>query len=414
MKICWSDIFLLYRRELKSAFRESNIVLYSLLVPMLLYPLMVWLMMSAISFVDGQQQESISKVMIQGLPPEHDKLRGLLESDAHIRLVNDEKPVEALRAGRLDLLAEIIPNRGEPGFVVKLVFDDSKDLSKVARQRFRKELTTYHTLYLEREVQELGMELRALQPFWIEADNRSSSQEVGQYLLGIFLPFTLIVILSIGGLYPAIDSTAGERERNTWETSMTIATPRINLLLAKYLYVSTMASVAGLLNLAAMIVSMRSIIAPLARELADSLSFTISWDSVLVIVIGSVLMAMMIGSGMMLLASFARTFREGQAMVTPIFMLTLLPVSIISDSSVDFTPSMAMVPVLNIGMMWREAIHGVYNWPLIVITLLVQIFCLLVAVWLATRILAYEDMVIGSYGGSFWKFAKDRLFRRNP
>ncbi|MCA9791613.1 MAG: ABC transporter permease [Candidatus Eremiobacteraeota bacterium] len=414
MKICWSDIFLLYRRELKSAFRESNIVLYSLLVPMLLYPLMVWLMMSAISFVDGQQQESISKVMIQGLPPEHDKLRGLLESDAHIRLVNDEKPVEALRTGRLDLLAEIIPNRGEPGFVVKLVFDDSKDLSKVARQRFRKELTTYHTLYLEREVQELGMELRALQPFWIEADNRSSSQEVGQYLLGIFLPFTLIVILSIGGLYPAIDSTAGERERNTWETSMTIATPRINLLLAKYLYVSTMASVAGLLNLAAMIVSMRSIIAPLARELADSLSFTISWDSVLVIVIGSVLMAMMIGSGMMLLASFARTFREGQAMVTPIFMLTLLPVSIISDSSVDFTPSMAMVPVLNIGMMWREAIHGVYNWPLIVITLLVQIFCLLVAVWLATRILAYEDMVIGSYGGSFWKFAKDRLFRRNP
>ncbi|MGE0487818.1 MAG: ABC transporter permease [Vulcanimicrobiota bacterium] len=413
MKICWSDIFLLYRHELKSAFRESNIVLYSLLVPMLLYPLMVWLMMSAISFVDGQQQESVSKLMLHGLPAEHEKLRGLLESDAHIRLVDDGNPVEALRAGRLDLLVDIIPNHGSPGFVVKLVFDDSKDLSKVARRRFSKVLTTYHTLYLERQVRELGLELRALQPFWIEADNRSSSQEVGQYLLGIFLPFTLIVILSIGGLYPAIDSTAGERERNTWETSMTIATPRINLLLAKYFYVSTMASLAGLLNLAAMIVSMRSIIAPLARELADSLSFTISWDSVIVIFIGSVLMAMMIGSGMMLLASFARTFREGQAMVTPIFMLTLLPVSIISDSSVEFTPGLALVPVLNIGMMWREAIHGVYNWPLIAITLLVQLFLLLVAVWLATRILAYEDMVIGSYGGSFWKFAKDRLFRRN-
>ena len=71
----------------------------------------------------------------------------------------------------------------------------------------------------------------------------------------------LIIMLAMGAVYPAIDTTAGERENGTWETMMTAATSRENILIAKYLYVATMSFVAGCLNVMAMMFTMRSNIA---------------------------------------------------------------------------------------------------------------------------------------------------------
>jgi len=71
---------------------------------------------------------------------------------------------------------------------------------------------------------------------------------MGRFVLGLLLPVMLVIMLAMGAIYPAIDTTAGERENGTWETMMTTATSRENILVAKYLYVSTMSFVAGCLN----------------------------------------------------------------------------------------------------------------------------------------------------------------------
>lgn len=410
MRISWSDIYVLYRRELRSAFRESNILLYSVLVPLLLYPLMVWLMMSAISFVSGQQEESVSRVVLSELPDSHRRFREVLEASEKLKLVEVKDGQSALRSGRIDLL--VIARQDDYVLHFQVFKDSSRDASRQAFERFQDRLKLYREIFRAEVAGSLGLQAKDLQPFWLEGENQSSPREVGRYLLGVLLPFTLIVILSIGGMYPAIDSTAGERERGTWETLMTCSTARVNLVLAKYFYVCTLASLAAVLNLAAMLFSMRSIIAPLSRDLAASISFTISPSSVLVILLGSVLMAMVVASGMMILASFARSFREGQALVTPAFMLALLPITVVSDSSLRLTLPMAVIPVVNVALMWREAIHGHYPWGLIMVTLLVQLICLALCVLVATRILAHEDMVLGTYGGNFWNFVKDRLFGR--
>lgn len=409
--ISWPDIWILYRRELRSALRESNIILYSILVPVLLYPLMVWMMMSALSFVSGVSEERTARVALSRLPDEHLGLRQRLEAHESFVVVHTEDPLQALERREVELVLEFEPAEGG-GHHVRLHHDAARDLSRNSVGRAREALDLYRRHYLEHKARELDLGLEVLQPFWIENRNLSSGTDVGRFLLGILLPFTLIVILSIAGMYPAIDSTAGERERGTWETLMTCATGRVNLVLAKYFYVCTMASLAGLLNLGAMLFSMRSIIAPLSRDMANDLSFTISPGSLLVIVAGSVLMAMMIGAGMMVLASFARTFREGQAMVTPVFMLTLLPVSLVSDATLKFTTGLALVPVVNLALVWREAIHGTYQWQLVAITFAVQLACVTVAVWIASRILAYEDLLLGSYDGSFWRFVWKRVLKR--
>ncbi len=70
-------------------------------------------------------------------------------------------------------------------------------------------------------------------------------------------------MVAVGCLYPAVDTTAGEHERGTWETTLTLAASRFSIVIAKYLYVTTMGFIAGLLNLTAMTLSMGSVLAPL-------------------------------------------------------------------------------------------------------------------------------------------------------
>ena len=195
---------------------------------------------------------------------------------------------------------------------------------------------------------------------------------MGQFILGLIAPMFLIIMLAVGGLYPAIDSTAGERENSTWETLMTVASDRSNILISKYLSVATLSFAAGMLNLAAMTLSMKAVLTPLLGEDVSGLTMSIPLTSVPVIIVGAAMMALFIAAGMMILASFARTFKEGQSMIGPFYIRMILPLMFLQVPDIEFTPRLAAIPVVNVALMFREAIAGVYQWHLIGITLAVE------------------------------------------
>jgi sodium transport system permease protein len=409
-----ADIRVLYWRELRSALRERNIVVNGILLPIFLYPVILWLVYTGITFVGGQTQGFASRVMLQGLPQEHDLLKKEFERDIRIDLKNSQNPTADIREGTLDLLAEFLPPAAgadslEGNFRVRLTFDNSKDRSGIARDRLTEILLRYRDQYFERKAGVLGISPAQLQQFWIESKNIATSRQMGQFILGLMLPLFLIIMVAIGCMFPAIDSTAGEREKSTWETSMTLATARANIIVAKYLYVTTMAALAGLLNLTAMLLSMKSILSPLLGGQAEDLTFQIPLFSMPLILLLTVLLAAFIAAGMMIFASFARTFREGQAMVSPFYIATFMPVLFLQAPGIQFTTGLALIPIINVAMVFREAITGTFHWHLIGITLAIEVLCVILALWLATTILRYEDFIMGSYGGSFLKFLKERL-----
>jgi hypothetical protein len=96
-------------------------------------------------------------------------------------------------------------------------------------------------------------------------------------------------------------------------------------------------------------------------------------------------------------------------MVSPFYLAVLLPVFFLQVPGLKLTPTLALMPVVNVAMAFREAISGTFQWPLIGITVASEILCIAGALWLATAILRYEDFLLGSYGGSFGKFLKERV-----
>ncbi|MEW6277865.1 MAG: ABC transporter permease [Candidatus Eremiobacterota bacterium] len=400
------EVWLLYARELRSALREKNIVLYSLLVPALLYPSVLWMIFTAEGFVSGMLEQTPSRVSLVGLPEEHSRLAVELSHDPELTLLQGAYPDAALRSGSVDVIATFTPgSRGE--LRADLRFDGSKVRSTMARERLQGYLERYRDRRLEEQAADLGVSPARLQILWVLPRNLATENQVGQYLLSVLLPMAMIVVMGMGGLYPAVDSTAGERERHTWETLLTTAASRDNILLAKYLYVVTMICCSGLLNLAALYLCIYAVLEPL-----PGVTIALPLSSIPILLGGTLLLACFLAAGMMVPAAFARTFQQGQALTTPFYSVTILPTVLVADPSIPFTNWLAFVPVLNAALVFREALAGSIVWPQTLISLGVLVICVALALGLARRVLAYEDVVVGTYGGSFWTFLRQRLLRR--
>ena len=102
---------------------------------------------------------------------------------------------------------------------------------------------------------------RAGLPRGSPADITSKAVPAGRaapFSLATLVPLVLILMTITGAVYPAIDLTAGERERGTLETLIAAPISRMSLLIAKYLAVLTVAVLTALVNLIAMSVTVLS------------------------------------------------------------------------------------------------------------------------------------------------------------
>jgi sodium transport system permease protein len=407
----WKDVRVLYLREIRSALRDRTIVTNSVLLPIFLYPVLIWLVYTGVTFISGQNEELKSRIMLKDLPAAHANLKKAFETDRSVILTTSANPDEDIRTGTLDAAVEFLPAKAGteiPGnFETHVTYDESRDQSDRAKARIDKKVSQYREEFIQRQAAKLGMSKAQLQDFRVEEINVSTNRQVGVFMIA--LPIFFIIMLAVGAMHPAIDSTAGERENSTWETMMTVASSRTNILVAKYLYVATMSFIAAFLNLFAMMVSMGTFLAPMIETGRGNSSLRIPIASAPVILVGAALLALFVAAGMMILASFARNYKEGQSMVGPFYVALIIPIMFLQTPGLAFTPRIALIPVANVMMMVREAIQGIYHWRLIGMTLAVETACVIIALRLAILIVRHEDFLMGSYSGSFGKFAKERL-----
>jgi sodium transport system permease protein len=415
------DVWVLYQREMRAALRERSIVIYSLLIPIFLYPVMLWLMFSGIMFVEGLAEGFRSRVLVRDVPAAHAELLDSLEASESFDLREEPEALDdalaLVREGELDAVVEFLPPEaaGEAlpdNFSVRIHYDRSVERSRRAQERVQSRIDGYRTRWLAREAEGLGLTREDLESFRVQRHTVSTERQMGALILSEMIPLFLVIMVAFGCFYPAIDATAGERERSTWETLMTVSASRQSIVTAKYLYVATLGVGAGILNVLAMFASIGAVLQPLLADAGESLSFSFPPLAIPLMVAGAVVLGLFFAAVMMILASFARTFKEGQGMITPVFWLVFLPLVLGSSPDRTLTPALAMIPVANVAQMIKDAIRGVYLWPLVFQTLLVEAVLIVAFLMLARYVLRFEDFLLGSHGGSFWRFVKDRAARR--
>jgi len=417
-RLNWRQVGILYRREMRAAFRERTIVINSILIPIFLYPLLLWIAFTGMTLVMGQTEEVRSRVAIGPLPREHPGLLRRLQRNPDLDLfdlrVNRGDLERRIRFGSLDAALEFLPaetNSGLAGnFRARLTFDQSKDNSVVARERLTGVIDQYRRGWVRREASARGVAPAEWAGFTLAQQNVASKKQMGSFMLGLMLPAIFVVMVAVGCFYPAVDALAGERERNTWETLMSTAANRVSIVTAKYLYVTSLGGLAGALNLLAVLLTFKPIFAPMLERSGRTLETHFPLGALPLLAVAAVLLAGFIAAGMMIFASFARTFREGQAMTTPFYLLVLVPMIFLQSPGLQLSFPIALLPVFNLSLMVREAISGTFHWLPIAITLAASLAAIVVSIRLAAFILKFEDVVMGSFNGSFTRFVKERIF----
>lgn len=429
--------------------RERTIVVNSILMPIFLYPVLLWVMFTGMTFVQGLNEGFTSRVAFTTpAPPGHpallDSLRASERMTFHgspdrgrgggdgadeggdagprtpLPVTDPDEARRLLEAGEVD--AVVAFDAPPPGgaalsgnFSVTILYDRSESRSQAAQSRLWSLVASYRDSWMEEEAAELGMSPSDRSLFTLASESVSSGEEMGTVIMGQMFSFFIVIMVALGCFIPSVDTTAGERERSTWETLMTVAASRASVVTAKYLYVATLGIMAGILNVVALFLSIGAVMKPLLADASsgmDAVSFSLPLASIPVMIAGAGALALFFSAAMMILASFARTFKDGQAMVQPVYWLVFLPLLLGNQSGQTLTPVVASIPVINISMMIRDAIHGVYIWPLIAQSLAVTLVTVVLCLAMARHVLRFEDFLLGSFDGSFWRFAKSRLATR--
>jgi sodium transport system permease protein len=137
----------------------------------------------------------------------------------------------------------------------------------------------------------------------------------------------------------------------------------------------------------------------------------VPWASLPWVLLGALFLAGTVAAAMMTVAVFARTFREGQAMTTPLMMLCTLPVVFLGREGLALTPSMAAIPVVNVAMLAREALAGTLRTGPALMTLGVELVLIAILLTLASRVIRNEAVLTGSFTGGPMAFLRQRLGR---
>jgi sodium transport system permease protein len=350
-----ADVGLVAAKELRETLRDRRTLVVMVLFPLVVYPLMSLLMAQVMASHTARGEARRSRVGVVGPAALAEPVRARLRADPKAfdpdvvawslgDGAEDERRV--VESGALDALAEVgAKGSGQGGSAgatrVRLVYDEARDESRQAHDRVG------------------GALGGALAPgcstlFALEDRNVAPRARVGGYVLSKLLPLIVVVMIMLGAFYPAIDITAGERERGTLETILSAPVGRFELMAGKVIAVATLSTVTGLLNMTSMSLTMIEGIRLAGASSPVAIPWTRAASTLIVVVPASFLFAAV----MVAIGAMARGFKEAQTLLTPVYFLCFTPSLIAGLGDWELRGVAALVPGVNVTLLARDLILG--------------------------------------------------------
>jgi sodium transport system permease protein len=398
------NIAIVYRKELREALRDRRTLISSLLVPLIIFPLLTAGLGAAVSALIGKAKEEIPSVMVLGGDDSPGILAELRASDK-IKIVplqpdwKDQIVDKKIRAA-----IEIPPGFQEDVAHQKpatlLIHNYEGDMkSSIATDNIQKSLEKYRDRIVHDNLSAQNVPDSALKPFDIKEHNVAPPEKVGGAAFGGLIGYMVILLCLTGSMYPAMDLTAGEKERGTMETILSSPIARVDLVFGKFFLVLTAALVTAALSVTSMGVSF-AVLEHLhafdqAGPDAAQMQLHIGFLTVLSIFIMVLPVAVLFAAGLMTVALFAKSYKEAQSYIGPLMFVVIIP-AVAAMLPIDLTAKLALVPILNASLLCKELATGTYHWNFIAIIFFSTCVYAGVALFLAVKMFQREDVLFRS------------------
>ena len=384
-----------FLKEVLDTLRDRRTLLIMIVIPVLLYPgLMIFLN----ELVTAQQAKMERKTIKIGLVnvAQNSPLVAMLEREKGIEVVFTSK-AEKVNQGDLHFVLQLPPDADKllaqnKTAEVELFYDRSNDDATTNLGRIRKVLDGFQQEILDTRLKEKSLTGEYIRPIDIKEVNVASQKKMGGFLIGRLLPMLMVFMVLIGSMYPAIDMTAGEKERGTLETILTSPATKTEIVIGKFLTVALIALITGLLNLGSM---MATFTYGILRGLADVVQIQIPISTLFIMIACLVPLALFFAGCMMAADSFARSYKEAQTMVMPFYLVATMPAMVSTIPGLRLEGFWLTMPIANVTLLFKELMLGVVNIDHILIVFFVSAFLASIGIFFAVQLFGREEVLFG-------------------
>ncbi len=393
------NILTVFIKELRDTLRDRRAIISMFLVPTLLMPLITFgFAPVSIKMVKKAGREIPSVMIIGGA--DSPTIRQAIEKQTDLKILPFSSDyAEQISQKKLRAAVEIPPGfdealRAAKRSSIKIYTHDGEMRSGFATNALERTLRDYSRSIVLERLTAANLPADLITPFDTRRQNVAPPEKVGGNSFGGMIPYILIILCFTGAMYPAIDLTAGEKERGTMETILCSPAARSELVLGKFLVVltaslSTVACSIGSMGLTALLGS-----GWLRDAIGKGIPLpTVSIPGVLSVVVLVLPLAVLFAALLMTISLFAKSYKEAQTYVSPLLIIVILPAVGAVLPGVELTTTLSLIPILNIALVSKELVAGTF--PLLPLTLIFLSTCAYAAaaLALAVRMFNREDVI---------------------
>ncbi|HEV8075138.1 MAG TPA: ABC transporter permease [Candidatus Acidoferrum sp.] len=400
------NIGTVYRKELTEALRDRRTLISTLLVPLLLFPLLsVGFGALAVTLVKKAEEETPQVMLLGGAdsPAVLDALRASKKievvpatPDWKDKIINKEiRAAIAIPDGFEATLAQQNPQ------TVAIYKYEGELKSSISADTVERSLKAYRDTVIEARLDANHVPSSILTPFRIKQENVAPPEKVGGAAFGGIIGYMVILLCLTGGMYPAMDLTAGEKERGTMETILSSPISRLDLVLGKFFLVLTASLVTAALSVLSMGVSFWGMQQLKAFDVsknpdAAGMQLHIGFTAVLSVFLMALPLAVLFSAGLITISLFAKSYKEAQSYVSPLMIVVIVPAVAAMLPGVELTAKLALIPILNVSLLCKELVTGTYHWNFIALIFLSTCVYATAALFLAVKMFQREDVLFRS------------------
>lgn len=397
-------LFIVFRKELLDALRDKRTLFATIILPLLLLPVIMFGFGAAASASVRKVQKEGFNIVILG--EEHaPKLVSSLRGTSSIKIENDTNNLaERISLKKLRAAVVVPPNfendlekRNEPA-PLEILHYAGEMRSQFAVRTLQSTIRVYSDSVVSDRLSAANLPTDLIRPFTTEEKNIAPPEKVGGNIFGGLIPYLIIFLSFVGAMGPAIDLTAGEKERGTIETILASPVSRTDLVLGKFLMVLTASLVTTLISLSSFAITFvipSAFIQQLSR-VGGGAGLQISGTNILAVFALVFPLAILFSAGLLAIALLARTFKEAQSYLSPLMMLIVLPAMAALLPGIEPRFPLTLIPVLNVSLISKEVLSGLYHWPQ------------LLMVWGSTWV--YAGLALAS---AVWMFRRESVLFRS-
>lgn len=397
------NIGIVYRKELTEALRDSRTLISSILIPLFLFPVLTVGIGYAFVEVADQASHEASRIMVLGGADSPAVVRRLKQA-TNLRVVAYKPNYTELISNKKIRAAVDLPpgfqadveNGSHPDVKIYVFSGDLK--SMLSATRIKEQLTEYRDSIVRDRLAAQHLPESLMKPFSVQQQNVVSEDRVAGESYGGLITYLVILMCMTGAMYPAMDLTAGEKERGTMETILSSPIERTHLVLGKFFLVLTASLATATLSVLSMAGSF-AVLAHYGKGQGIGEDFpilTMHAQTAFAIFIMALPVAVLFSAVLMTISLFAKTFKEAQSYLTPMTFLVIVPAIAAVIPGIELTAKLALVPILNVGLLCKELVTGTYHWEYI--GLIFGCTCVYagIALFLAVKMFQRESVLFSS------------------